>query len=92
MVFINRYFGGLIMNANQKLQQEVETVTNSFVYRNDLSDVHHLASNQMNWLSTLIHVAKKSPDNSKTLLEIAEYLADCFDSEHTFQAKQLEKN
>lgn len=88
------------MNANHNpsqakqalyFQQEVETVTNSFVYRNDMSDVHHLASTQMNWLSTLIHVASKDQHNSKTLLAIAEYLADCFDNEHAQDAKKLEQ-
>lgn len=92
MVFINRYFGGLIMNANQKLQQEIETVTNSFVYRNDMLDVHHLVAEKMDWLSTLIHIAKKDEYNSDTLLAIAGYLADCFHSEHAQQAKQLEQN
>lgn len=72
------------MNANQNCNNQLVT---EFRYRADLSDAYHLVANQMNWLSTLISVANKDQYNRKTLLDIAEYLADCFADEHARDAK-----
>lgn len=64
-----------------------EQIQQSFTYNADLSDVNHVASEYFNWLSTLIHQAKKEMDNNpylaKNLLNIAEFLADnCMNEFH----------
>lgn len=68
------------MNAKHQSIQH-QDVKNTYTYTADLSDVNHLASEYFNWLSTLIHQAKKEliQDNkaqAETLLHIADYLAE----------------
>lgn len=64
-------------------------------YNVDLSDVNHLASECFNWVSTLIHQATKEMDNrpsqAKTLLNIAEYLADYYSEEFYQEATKADK-
>lgn len=73
---------------------EREQVQQSYAYRNDLHDVHSLASGYFDWLSTLVLQAQKAikedkAETAKTLLDIAQYLAEDQANEFLKQAKQF---
>lgn len=81
------------MNAKHQMTQH-QDVENTFTYLADLSDVNHLASEYFNWLSTLIHQAKKELDNhpaqAQNLLNIAEFLADNYANDFHSDASRLD--
>lgn len=76
------------MNANKP------SIPNQEIYPADkeLIDTYHVVTEQMEWLSTLIHVAKTDKYHGQTLLNIAEYLADEWAFDHNDRLKQLEQN
>lgn len=76
------------MNANKPSTPNQE----AYPIRDELTDTYNVVAEQMEWLSTLIHVAKTDKYHGQTLLNIAEYLADEWAFDHNDRLKQLEQN